>query len=88
MSMTAGSAQRGALLAFTYGIGVGLPFVVLAAVFATAVPHMEFLRRHLRTITRTGGVLLIALGLLQVTGEWTTLMNHARTWVSGYELPL
>jgi cytochrome c-type biogenesis protein len=88
MSMTAGSAQRGALLAFTYGIGVGLPFVVLAALFATAVPHMEFLRRHLRTITRTGGVLLIALGLLQVTGEWTTQMNHARTWVSGYELPL
>ena len=88
MSMTAGSAQRGALLAFTYGIGVGLPFVVIAALFATAVPRMGFLRRHLRTITRTGGILLIALGLLQVTGEWTTLMNHARTWLSGYELPL
>ncbi len=88
MSITTGSAQRGAFLAFTYGMGVGLPFVILSALFASAVPRMGFLRRHLRAITRVGGILLIALGLLQVTGEWTTLMDHARTWVSGYELPL
>jgi cytochrome c-type biogenesis protein len=88
MSLTTGSTERGAFLAFTYGMGVGLPFVILAALFATAVPRMGFLRRHLRAITRIGGILLIALGLLQVTGEWTTLMDHARTWVSGYELPL
>jgi cytochrome c-type biogenesis protein len=88
MSLTTGSAQRGALLAFTYGIGVGVPFILIAALFATAVPRMGFLKRHLRAITRTGGILLIALGIMQVTGEWTTLMNHARTWLSGYELPL
>ena len=88
MSLTAGSAARGALLAFTYGLGIGVPFVVIAALFATAIPRLEFLRRHLRAITRTGGVLLIALGLLQVTGEWTALLNHARHWISGYELPL
>lgn len=33
-------------------------------------------------------VLLIVLGLLQVTGVWTDLMNAARHWISGCELPI
>lgn len=88
MSLTTGSASRGALLAFVYGMGIGMPFIVIAALFATAVPRLGFLRRHLRAITRVGGLMLIALGLLQVTGEWTALMNQARHWIGGYQPPL
>ncbi|WP_323747941.1 cytochrome c biogenesis CcdA family protein [Catenulispora rubra] len=88
LSADSGTAGRGALLAAVYGMGIGVPFVILAAAAGTAMGRATFLRRHVRAINRVGGVLLIVLGLMQVTGVWTHLMNEARTWVSGYELPL
>jgi cytochrome c-type biogenesis protein len=88
MSVTTGTAGRGALLAGTYGLGIGLPFMAIAAAAGTASVRLGFLRRHARAINLAGGLLLITLGLLQVTGAWTDLMNQARGWISGYELPL
>jgi cytochrome c-type biogenesis protein len=88
MSLTAGTATRGAFLAAVYGLGIGIPFLILAATASTVMTRLAFLRRHTRAINLLGGILLIVLGLLQVTGVWTDLMNHARTWISGYELPL
>jgi cytochrome c-type biogenesis protein len=88
LSYGSGTASRGALLAATYGLGIGLPFMAIAAVAGTASVRLGFLRRHARAINLVGGLLLITLGLLQVTGAWTELMNQARGWISGYELPL
>jgi cytochrome c-type biogenesis protein len=50
---------------------------------------LAFFRRNARLVTRVGGAMLIAVGLLEVTGAWTAALDWMRThWISGYEPPL
>ncbi|NEW69126.1 cytochrome c biogenesis CcdA family protein [Streptomyces rhizosphaericus] len=88
MSATTGTAERGALLAFVYSLGLGLPFLLAALAFRRALRVFGFARRHARTIMRIGGVMLIVVGIPQVTGAWTYFIGQLRYWVAGYQLPL
>jgi cytochrome c-type biogenesis protein len=74
-----GNAWRGLSLVILYCVGLGLPFVALALGFGWATTAVGVLRRHSRTIQVTGGVLLIVLGLLMVTGLWGDLVAWLRT---------
>lgn len=74
MSFDQASAGRGALLGLAYSLGLGIPFVLITLGFGWAARSVEFVRRHIRTVNIVGGVLLIVLGLLMVTGVWTTWM--------------
>src|SRR4051812_39955287 len=77
LAFTGGTASRGALLSFAYCLGLGLPFVVAGLAFRRALTVFAVLRRHTMLITRIGGVMLIAVGILLVTGEW----NHLTVWL-------
>ena len=77
-------ASRGALLATSYALGLGLPFVALAAGFAWAARSSAWLRRHLRALNLLGGVMLMALGVLLITGVWQTLNSWLISEVVGY----
>jgi cytochrome c-type biogenesis protein len=89
LSFTTGTAARGALLAFVYGLGIGIPFLAVAFAVDRGVTLFGFARRHARLITRIGGVLLITVGLLEVTGAWTAAMAWLQThWVNGYTPPI
>ena len=50
--------------------------MLLALGFGWASRSVGFLRRHVRAINIIGGVLLVALGVLMVSGVWTMLMLH------------
>ena len=89
LAMTTGSAGRGAFLAFVYGLGIGVPFLLAALVFQRGIDTFAFARRHARLVTRIGGLMLVAVGVLEVTGVWTAALAWLKVhWVSGYELPL
>jgi cytochrome c-type biogenesis protein len=89
LSAQSGTAPRGAFLAFIYGLGLGIPFLIVALAFTRLVNVLNFFKRNARTVTRVGGVLLVAVGLLEVTGAWTTSVTWLHThWFSGYNLPL
>ena len=89
LAFTSGTAVRGALLMFAYGLGLGIPFLVVAVVFQRGVTALAFARRHARTITRVGGALLVAVGVLEVTGVWTAALAWLQShWVSSYQSPL
>lgn len=60
----------GAVLLVLYSLGLGLPFIGLALGFQRAKGSLAWLRRHGRTIERLGGALLVAVGVLFVTGAW------------------
>jgi len=77
LAFAGGTASRGALLSFAYCLGLGLPFVVAGLAFRRAVGTFAFLRRHTVAITRIGGLLLVAVGVLLVTGAW----NHLTIWL-------
>src|SRR5712691_2042937 len=89
LAVTTGSAGRGAFLAFVYGLGIGIPFLVVALAFQQGMRVFGFARRHARLVTRIGGAMLVAVGVLQVTGAWTVALTWLRVhWIGGYQLPL
>ncbi len=89
LSLQSGTAARGAFLAFIYGLGLGVPFLIVALAFTRLVNVLSFFKRNARTVSRVGGVMLVAVGVLEVTGAWTGLINwlHAH-WFAGYNTPL
>ena len=89
LSASSGTAGRGAFLAFIYGLGLGIPFLLVALAFQRAVNVLGFFRRNARLVSQIGGAMLVLLGVLEVTGAWTSAINWMRAhWISGYELPL
>lgn len=88
LSATSGTAGRGALLSFIYALGIGIPFLVAAYGLTRAMRAFDFFRRHGITIMRTGGAMLIVVGLVQVSGLWTVILTRMQGWIGGYELPL
>ena len=89
LAVTTGSAGRGAFLAFVYGLGIGIPFLFVALAFQRGMNVFSFARRHAALVTRIGGAMLVAVGVLQVSGAWTIAMTWLRVhWIGGYQLPL
>jgi cytochrome c-type biogenesis protein len=85
LSVDQGSAARGALLAFAYALGLGLPFVAAGLAYRHALHAFKAVRRHSRLITRLGGAMLVAVGVLLVTGLWTDVIAGLQSWVGGFE---
>jgi cytochrome c-type biogenesis protein len=89
LAVTTGSAGRGALLAFVYGLGIGIPFLFVSLAVQRGMGVFGFARRHAALVTRVGGAMLVTVGVLQVSGAWTVAMTWLRVhWIGGYELPL
>ena len=81
MSLIEGTAGRGAFLMACYCIGLGVLFVLVALGVGWMSGALGFVRRHRRVVSGVGGVLLIAIGALLVSGEWTTWMAQLRLTV-------
>jgi cytochrome c-type biogenesis protein len=77
------SAWRGALLSAVYCIGLGLPFLAAAVAADTMASVSRFARRHTALLLRVGGVLLISIGVLEVTGSWATFVQWLQDHVVG-----
>ena len=88
LSIGTGTALRGALLTAVYSVGLGLPFLLLAAGLGWATTTVAFLRRHIRAINIVGGVTMIAIGGLMVTGVWTTILYSLQSLIGGTGLPI
>lgn len=63
----------GAFLLALYAAGLGIPFVVLALGLQRARGSLDWLRRNSRRIEIAGGVLLVAVGILFISGTWLEL---------------
>ena len=73
------TAIRGAALAFAYCCGLGIPFVVVGLAFKRSLNAMNAVKRHYGAVMAVGGALLCALGVLEVTGAWTHLVQQLQT---------
>ena len=71
---------KGAILLFIYSLGLGIPFLLLALAYSKAGRTFRFLRRHGLAIERTGGVLLVTMGVLLITGYWQQLFTPLIRW--------
>ncbi|MFK0016286.1 cytochrome c biogenesis CcdA family protein [Streptomyces sp. NPDC091027] len=84
LSMSSGTAWRGAALALAYSFGIGVPFILASFTFEKAMKVLAVARKHTLLITRIGAGMLIVIGVMQVTGLWGYAMSELRSWVSGY----
>ena len=78
------TALRGGVLGFVYALGLGIPFLLAGLAFAKMARAVSFLRRHQLALQRIGGLMMVAVGLLLVTGLWDRLMTGLLGWISGF----
>jgi cytochrome c-type biogenesis protein len=89
LALNTGTAARGAFLAFVYCLGLGVPFLIMAVAFSRGMRAFGFARRHARLVTGIGGGMLVAVGLLEVTGAWTAAISWLQIhWLQGYSSPI
>ena len=83
----AGTAWWGAILLVLYSAGLGIPFVLLALGFNRAQATMAWLRRNSRRIEVAGGLLLVGVGVMFVTGTWMPLFRPMQRWFAEFGWP-
>ena len=78
------TAARGVVLVIAYCIGLGLPFLLVALGSSKAVRSIEVLRKHSRAIQIAGGIAMIVVGILLLTGAWDVFIGWSRELVDGF----
>jgi len=86
LAISEASAARGALLSAVYALGLGLPFLLAAIAYRRALGAFRWVREHQVWVMRIGGAMLVALGLLLLTGAWGALIASMQGWISGFEV--
>jgi cytochrome c-type biogenesis protein len=84
LALAGSSATQGALLTLAYCLGLGLPFVITALAFRRALGVLGIVRQHYALVTRIGAAMLIAVGVLLVTGAWHTLVGDLQSAITSY----
>lgn len=75
MAANAAEVGRGALLLAIYSLGLGVPFILVALLLGRIRPLLDWLNRHSLVINRVAGVVLMAVGLLILTGQLGRLVG-------------
>lgn len=78
------SAGRGALLTVFYCVGLGLPFIVAAVAFRRVLGAFGWVKRHYVWVMRIGGGMLVAVGLLLLTGVWDDMVISMQSWSANF----
>jgi len=83
-----GSAAHGALLLAFYSAGLAIPFLLIALAFERMTNALTVIKRHFPVIIGVGGAVMIVLGVLILTGDFTVLNAKANTLLQGTGLNL
>ena len=84
LSLNEASATRGGLLAFVYALGLGIPFVIAGLAFTRMARTVTALQRHQLALMRTGGIMMVSVGVLLLTGLWDIVTAYLRQWTSQF----
>lgn len=84
LAIDQGTAGRGAILTVAYCLGLGVPFVLAAVAFRKALGAFGWVKRHYAWVMRIGGGMMIATGILLLTGVWDMLMQEMQVWSNGF----
>lgn len=84
---TSSSALRGAFLLAIYCLGLGIPFLITGLAFGKATAAFNVIKRHYPLVIGAGGVVLVGMGVLIYTGQFTILNEHVSNWLSALGLP-
>lgn len=85
LAIESASASRGAILSISYCFGLGAPFILSGLYLDKSATIRKFLARNGERISFIGGILLILVGIAQITGVWDSWMISLRSLISGFE---
>lgn len=88
LSLTSGSPWRGILLGLVFCLGLGIPFLLVALGLGWVTGSVSWLKRHIRIVNIIGGALLIVIGVLMVSGLWSSFISHLGSVIPGYVSPV
>lgn len=88
LASDSGDPVRGGILATVYSLGIGIPFVLIAAGFSWASKSVDFVKRHIRAFNLFGGSMLIVIGVLLMTGLWARFISWIQVVTSGFTVLL
>jgi cytochrome c-type biogenesis protein len=77
------SLGRGALLLAFYSAGLAIPFLATALAFSRMTTAFAVVKRHYQAIVAVGGLILIAMGILVLSGELTKINSEVISWAEG-----
>ncbi|MFG2195485.1 cytochrome c biogenesis CcdA family protein [Streptomyces sp. NPDC048639] len=84
LALNEASAGRGALLTVAYCLGLGVPFILAAVAFRRALGAFSWVKQHYVWVMRTGGLMLVMVGALLITGIWDRLIGDLQVWSSTF----
>jgi cytochrome c-type biogenesis protein len=84
LSLDGGSATRGGILAVAYSLGLGLPFVLVALAFRRVMGALGWVKSHYVWVMRLGGAMLVAIGVLLVSGVWNDMTVQMQIWINSF----
>jgi cytochrome c-type biogenesis protein len=88
LSVNEATASRGAVLSGVFALGLGLPFIAAALAYRRMIGAFAVVRRHQVLVVRIGGVMMIVVGLLLLTGWWERLVQWLQGAVLGFWVPV
>jgi cytochrome c-type biogenesis protein len=88
LAIDGGDPLRALLIGAFYCVGLGIPFLLVALGFGWVGGSIAWIKRHIRALNIAGGVLLILIGVLMVSGAWTWLMSSLGAVISDFSISL
>ena len=88
LALTEGTATKGAVLSISYGLGLGIPFILISVLANKSIKVVQKLRAKQQVFIRIGSGFLILLGILLITGLWTELVVWMQQRYAGFTVPL
>ena len=75
MAAATQDVAKGIILLISYSIGLGIPFLLTGLLIHKFFEYFKTIRKYFRVITLVGGILLVIIGLLLITGYFTTISS-------------
>lgn len=73
LASTTGSIGDGTVLLLAYSLGLGVPFVLVAVGADFITGRLGWFQRHQRAISLTSGLMLVFLGFMMITDQFSRL---------------
>jgi cytochrome c-type biogenesis protein len=85
LAATKDTALKGIFLLATYSVGLGVPFLFAVVAFSSFLSFSDFLKKNFRTIKIVSGILLLAIGLALIVGQFQLLSRYL-SFIPDYSL--
>ena len=84
LALDQGDLWRALIIGVAYCIGLGIPFLLVAIGFGWVGSSVRWVKRHIRAVNIAGGVLLILIGVLMVSGLWRGIISALGAVILGF----